>query len=70
LDEVTTSQSIFFDTKLRGQANYRPAQEERSQKSKPRAARTSPYTVRTDDASKVRFFVTVGEEPEIEVGPV
>jgi hypothetical protein len=28
-------------------------------------ARTSPYTVRTDDALKVRFIATVGEEPEV-----
>ncbi len=30
----------------------------------------TPYTVRTDDALKVRFSATVGEEPEIEVGLV
>ena len=34
------------------------------------AARTSPYTVRTDDAPKVRFCATVGEEPEVEVALV
>jgi hypothetical protein len=28
---------------------------------------TSPYTVRTDDALKVRFSATLGEEPEVEV---
>ena len=32
------------------------------------AARTSPYTARTDIAPKVRFCATVGEEPEVEVG--
>ena len=31
------------------------------------AARSSPYTVRTDDALKVRFSATLGEEPEVEV---
>ena len=29
--------------------------------------RSPPYTVRTDDALKVRFSATVGEEPEIEL---
>ena len=29
-----------------------------------------PYTVRTDNASKVRFFATVVGEPQIEVGLV
>jgi hypothetical protein len=29
-----------------------------------------PYTVRTDDALKVRFSATVGEEAEIEVALV
>jgi hypothetical protein len=33
-------------------------------------ASTSPCTVRTDDALKVRFLATVGEEPEIEVALV
>jgi hypothetical protein len=31
------------------------------------AASTSPSTVRTYDAPKVRFSATVGEEPEVEV---
>ena len=31
------------------------------------AASTSLYTVRSDDAFRVRFSATVGEEPEIEV---
>lgn len=26
-----------------------------------------PYTVRTDNTPKVRFFDTLGEEPQIEV---
>ncbi len=43
---------------------------ERSQKPNPQAARTSSYTVRTDDALKVRFSAAVGEEPEVEVGLV
>ena len=30
-------------------------------------ARTSPYTVRTDDTLKVRFSATVGEESEVEL---
>jgi hypothetical protein len=30
----------------------------------------SPYTVRTDDAFKVRFSATVGEEPVVEVALV
>ncbi len=30
----------------------------------------SPYTVRTDNHPKVRFWVTVGEDPEIEVACV
>ncbi len=30
-------------------------------------ARTPPSTVRTDNALKVRFSVTLGEEPEVEV---
>ncbi len=34
------------------------------------AARTSPYAVRTDNALKVRFSASVGEEPEVEVGLV
>jgi hypothetical protein len=34
------------------------------------AARTSPYTVRTDDISKVRFSAMLGEEPEVEVALV
>ncbi len=29
--------------------------------------RSSPYTVRTGNALKVRFWATVGEEPEVEV---
>ena len=29
---------------------------------------TSPYTIRTDNAPKVRFSATLGEEPEVEVG--
>jgi hypothetical protein len=29
--------------------------------------RSRPYTVRTDDAPKVRFSATLGEEPEIEI---
>jgi hypothetical protein len=33
-------------------------------------ASTFPYTVRTDDAPKVRFSATVGEEPEVELAPV
>jgi hypothetical protein len=33
-------------------------------------ARSHPYTVRTDDALKVRFSATLGEEPEVEVGLV
>ena len=31
-------------------------------------ALSPPYTVRTDNALKVRFSATLGEEPEIEVG--
>ncbi len=31
------------------------------------AARTFPYTVRTDDTPKVRFSAAVGEQPEIEL---
>jgi hypothetical protein len=31
---------------------------------------TSPYTVQTDDAPKVRFWATVGEESEIELALV
>ena len=31
------------------------------------AARTSPYTVRTDNASKIRSSAAVGEEPEAEL---
>ncbi len=34
------------------------------------AARTSPYTVRTDNTPRVRFSATVGEEPEVEVALV
>jgi hypothetical protein len=34
------------------------------------AARTSPDTVRTDDTPKVRFWATVGEEPEVELALV
>jgi hypothetical protein len=30
----------------------------------------NPYTVRTDDAPKVRFSATLGEEPEVEVALV
>jgi hypothetical protein len=30
-------------------------------------ARTSSSTARTDDALKVRFSATLGEEPEVEV---
>jgi hypothetical protein len=26
-----------------------------------------PYTVRTDDAPRLRFSATLGEEPEVEV---
>ncbi len=33
-------------------------------------ARSRPYTVRTDDAVKLRFSATVGEEPEVEVALV
>jgi hypothetical protein len=32
--------------------------------------RYRPYTVRTDDALKIRFSATLGEEPEIEVALV
>jgi hypothetical protein len=32
-----------------------------------RAARTSPYTVRTDNTPKVFFSATLGEEPEVEL---
>jgi hypothetical protein len=42
----------------------------RFQTSEPYAARTSPYTVRTDEAPKVRFSATLGEEPELEVALV
>src|SRR5918992_1432784 len=38
-----------------------------SRKPGPWAARTSPCTVRTDDAPKVRFSATVGEEPDAKV---
>jgi hypothetical protein len=31
------------------------------------AASTSPYTVRTDDAPRLRFSATLDEEPEVEV---
>ena len=29
--------------------------------------RPSPYTIRTDNAPKVRIWATVGEEPEVEL---
>jgi hypothetical protein len=32
------------------------------------SARTSPQALRTNNAPKVRFFATLGEEPEIDVG--
>jgi hypothetical protein len=34
------------------------------------AERSCPYTVRTDNAPKVRFSATVGEEPEVDLALV
>ena len=42
----------------------------RLNKGRARAARTSPSTVRTDNALRVRFYATVSEEPGHEVDVV
>jgi hypothetical protein len=42
----------------------------RPRKSRPWAARTSPCDSQSYNGLKVRFSVTVGEEPEVEVGLV
>jgi hypothetical protein len=67
---MTTSQSTFFACRTYEVRHHRPAQEERSGKSKPWAARTSPCDSQSYDAPKVRFSATVGEKPEVEVALV